>query len=216
MKKRPSQSQETAALAAFTPAELRKLRSLKTPRGIQKALDKMPYHLANTAWSPRRVLAENSAHCYEGALFAAAALRAIGYPPLLFDLEAEHDTDHVIAIYKQDGHWGAVAKSNYTGCRGREPVYRTLRELAMSYFHGYFNMRRERTLRRFSVPFNLRYFDPQNWMTTEKPIWFVAEHLFEIRHFTLLKRGLEKRLSRVDDRLFRGECVDRAVRVGRS
>ena len=215
MKKRPSQSQETAPLAAFTHAELRKLRRLKTPRGIQKALDKMPYHLANTAWSPRRVLAENSAHCYEGALFAAAALRAIGYPPLLFDLEAEHDTDHVIAMYQLDGHWGAVAKSNYTGCRGREPVYRTLRELAMSYFHGYFNMRRERTLRRFSVPFNLKHFDAQNWMTTEKPVWFVAEHLFGIRHFTLLKRGLEKRLSRVDDRLFRGECVDRAEKPAR-
>ena len=197
--------------SGFTPAELRKLRSLKTPLGVQRALDNMPYHLANTAWSPRRVLRENSAHCYEGALFAAAALRALGYPPLIFDLEAERDTDHVIAIYRVDGHWGAVAKSNYTGCRGREPVYRTLRELAMSYFHGYFNLRRERTLRRFSVPFNLKYFDAQNWMTTEKPVWFVAEHLFEIRHFPLLKKGMEKRLTRVDDRLFRGECVDRAT-----
>src|ERR1700704_5543402 len=196
----------------LTRAELRKLRSLKTPHGIQRLLDDMPYHLADSAWSPRRVLQENTSHCYEGALFAAAALRAIGYPPLSFDLEAEHDTDHVIAIYKQDGHWGALAKSNYTGCRGREPVYRTLRELAMSYFHGYFNMRRERTLRRFSVPFNLKYFDSRNWMTTEKPVWFVAEHLFTIRHFALLKKGLEKDLSRIDDRLFRGECVDRAVK----
>jgi len=204
--------QTAAALAAFTPAELRKLRSLKTPQGIQRALDKMPYHLANSAWSPRRVLAENSAHCYEGALFAAAALRANGYPPLLFDLEAEHDTDHVIAIYKQNEHWGALAKSNFSGCRGRDPVYRTLRELAMSYFHGYFNLRKERTLRRFSVPFNLKYFDSRNWMTTEKPVWFVAEHLFTIRHFALLKKGLEKNLSRIDDRLFRGECVDRAVK----
>jgi hypothetical protein len=197
-------------LAAFTPTELRKLRSLKTPLGVQRALDEMPYHLANTAWSPRRVLAENSAHCYEGALFAAAALRANGYPPLLFDLEAEHDTDHVIAIYRQNGHWGAVAKSNFTGCRGRDPVYRTLRELALSYFHLYFNLRRERTLRRFSVPFDLKHFDSQHWMTTEKPVWFVAEHLFTIRHFPILAKGLEKNLSRVDDRLFRGECVDRA------
>lgn len=200
-------------LSTFTPAELRKLRSLKTPLGIQSALDKMPYHVADTAWSPRKVLAENSAHCYEGALFAAAALRANGYPPLIFDLEAEHDTDHVIAIYQQDGHWGSVAKSNYTGCRGRDPVYRTLRELAMSYFHGYFNLRRERTLRRFSVAFNLKYFDAKDWMTTEKPVWFVAEHLLEIRHFPLLKKGMEKRLSRVDDRLFRGECVDRAEKA---
>src|SRR3979490_103324 len=102
MKKRHSvRSMADSDLVAFTPAELRQLRSLKAPQGIQRALDKMPYHVANTAWSPRRVLAENSAHCFEGALFAAAALRANGYPPLLFDLEAERDTDHVIAIYKQ-------------------------------------------------------------------------------------------------------------------
>ena len=213
MPKKPSiRLKPDPGLVSFTPAELRKLRALKTPLGIQRALDKMPYHLANTAWSPRHVLAENSAHCYEGALFAAAALRANGYPPLIFDLEAEHDTDHVIAIYKQDGLWGAVAKSNFTNCRGREPVYRTLREMAMSYFHGYFNLRRERTLRRFSVPFNLKHFDSKNWMTTEKPVWFVAEHLFEIRHFPLLTKSAEKRLSRADDRLFRGECVDRAVK----
>jgi hypothetical protein len=210
MKIRKSALSKNNPMAVFTPTELRKLRSLKTPLGVQRALDKMPYHLANTAWSPRRVLAENSAHCYEGALFAAAALRANGYPSLLFDLEAEHDTDHVIAIYRQNGHWGAVAKSNFTGCRGRDPVYRTLRELALSYFHLYFNLRRERTLRRFSVPFDLKYFDSQNWMTTEKPVWFVAEHLFTIRHFPILAKGLEKNLSRVDDRLFRGECVDRA------
>jgi len=213
MKKRPSsQFKVDSPPAAFTAAELRKLRTLKTPQGIQRALDNMPYHVANTAWSPRRVLAENSAHCFEGALFAAAALRANGYPPLVFDLEAERDTDHVIAIYKKNGHWGAVAKSNFSGCRGRDPVYRTLRELAMSYFHGYFNLRKERTLRRFSVPFNLKYFDSRNWMTTEKPVWFVAEHLFTIRHFALLKKGLEKNLSRIDDRLFRGECVDRAIK----
>ena len=129
----------------FTPAELRKLRSLKDPYGIQRFLDDMPYHLADTAWSPRRVLRENTSHCFEGAIFAAAALRANGYPPLILDFEAEHDTDHVIAIYQVKGHWGAIAKSNYTSCRYREPVYRSLRELAMSYFDTYFNLRRERT-----------------------------------------------------------------------
>jgi len=96
----------------LTPAELRKLRSLKDPHGIQRLLDAMPYHLENSAWSPRRVLAENTSHCYEGALFAAAALRVNGYPPLIIDFEAEHDTDHVLAVYKVDGNWGAVAKRN--------------------------------------------------------------------------------------------------------
>src|SRR5271167_2947206 len=91
---------------SLTASELRKLRSMKDPHGIQKFLDDAPYHLEDTAWSPRRVLAEQTAHCLEGAIFAAAALRANGYPPLLLDFEAEHDTDHVIAIYRKDGCWG--------------------------------------------------------------------------------------------------------------
>ena len=200
----------TNSQAGFTPAELRKLRSLKDPHGIQRYLDAQPYHLADTAWSPRRVLRENTSHCFEGALFAAAALRANGYPPLVIDLEAHHDTDHVIAVFKQHGHWGAIGKSNYTGCRYREPVYRTLRELALSYFEVYFNLRRERSLRTFSNPVNLARFDRLNWMTTDQPLWFVAEYLFTIRHFRLLKPGLTRHLHRLDDRSFRAGCLDRA------
>lgn len=195
---------------AFAPAELRKLRGLKNPHGIQQFLDDQPYHLADTAWSPRRVLRENTSHCFEGATFAAAALRVIGHPPLVIDLEAEHDTDHVIAVFKQHGHWGAIAKSNYTGCRYREPVYRTLRELAMSYFDVYFNQRRERTLRTFSNPVNLARFDRLSWMTTGQPLWFIAEYLFTIRHFPLLKAHMAKRLHRLDQRSFRAGCLDRA------
>src|SRR5882724_9758607 len=195
---------------SFTPAELRKLRSLKDPYGSQRFLDKQPYHLADTAWSPRRVLRENTSHCFEGATFAAAALRVNGYPPLVIDLEAEHDTDHVIAVYKQHGHWGAIAKSNYTGCRYREPVYRTLRELAMSYFEVYFNLRRERTLRTFSHPVQMKRFDHLNWMTTEKPVWFVAEYLLTISHTPLISRAQAKRLHRLDGRSFRAGCLERA------
>ena len=194
----------------FTPAELRKLRSLKNPYGIQRFLDDMPYHLDDTAWSPRLVLRENTSHCFEGAIFAAAALRANGYPPLIVDFEAEHDTDHVLAIYRVKGHWGALAKSNYTGCRYREPVYRSLRELAMSYFNIYFNMRRERSLRTFSRPVNLRRFDRQAWMTTDEPIWFIAYYLVEIHHYKLLTPSMAKRLHRVDDRTFHAECLGKA------
>jgi hypothetical protein len=194
----------------FTPKELRKLRSLKDPYGIQKFLDDMPYHLADTGWSPRVVLRENTSHCFEGAMLAAAALRVNGYKPLIFDLEAENDTDHVVAIYQQHGHWGAIAKSNYTGCRYREPVYRTLRELALSYFEVYFNLRRERTLRTFSNPVHMSRFDHLDWMTTEKPLWFVAEYLFTIRHFKLLSPGMNKHLHRLDDRSFRAGCLGRA------
>lgn len=195
---------------AFTPVELSKLRSLKDPHGIQRLLDDMPYHLADTAWSPRRVLRENTSHCFEGALFAAAALRANGYPSLILDLEADHDTDHVIAIYRINSHWGAVAKSNYTGCRYREPVYRSLRELALSYFDVYFNLRRERTLRTFSRPVNMARFDPLGWMTTEEHLWYVAEYLFTIRHHRMLTPRMVRQLHRLDDRSFRAGCLGRA------
>jgi hypothetical protein len=203
----------TSNTFGFTPKELRKLRSFKNPHGIQKFLNDAPYHLEDTAWSPRRVLAENTAHCLEGAIFAAAALRANGYPPLLLDLEADHDTDHVIAIFRQRGCWGAVAKSNYTGCHWREPVHRTLRELAISYFNGYCNMRRERTLRRYSLPVNLQRFDRQHWMTTDKPVWFIVYHLFDVKHYPLLKPAQEKRLHRVDERLFQAECLGKALKT---
>ncbi len=183
------------------------MRALKTPAGIQKFLDDLPYNLSYTARSPKEVVHDCTASCLEGGIFAAAALRVLGFPPLIFDLEAEQDTDHVIAIFKERGHWGAVAKSNFTGCRYREPVYRNLRELAMSYFNIYFNLRGERTLRRYSRPVNLARFDRLNWMTTEKPIWFIAEYLCEIPHISLLTPAMEKNLTRVDRRTMRGEMV---------
>lgn len=191
----------------FTPAELGKLRGLRNPTGVQRFLDELPYNLGSTARSPRRVLQERTAACLEGALFAAAALRVLGFPPLIFDLEADQDTDHVIAIFKVRGRWGAVAKSNFTGCRYREPVYRSLRELAMSYFNIYFNMRFERTLRRYSRPVNLARFDGRNWMTTDEPVWFVAEYLCEIPHRSLLTSAMQKRLTRVDARTVKAEMV---------
>jgi len=198
---------KTAENFGFSATELRALRALKTPAGIQRYLDDIPYHLAGTAWSPRIVLREKTAHCLEGAVFAAAALRVLGFPPLIFDLEADNDTDHVIAIFKSRGHWGAIAKSNFSGCRYREPVYRTLRELALSYFNAYFNLRGERTLRRYSRPVNLARFDRLQWITTEKNIWFIAEYLCEIPHRPLLKRGVEKDLTRVDARTMQSEMV---------
>jgi hypothetical protein len=183
---------------------------LKSPYGIQKYLDEMPYHLSDTGWSPRRVLKEETSHCFEGATLAAAALRANGYPALIFDLEAEHDTDHVVAIYKSNGHWGSIAKSNYTGCRYREPVYRTLRELAMSYFNIYFNLRSERTLRRYSQPVNLSRFDRRHWMTSERSIWFIAEYLCTIPHTPLLTPLQSRKLTRIDKRTRAAEMLGHA------
>ena len=193
----------------FTPRELRALRALKSPVGVQRALDDMPYHLAGTAWSPRRVLRERTAHCLEGAIFAAAALRVLGFPPLLLDLEAVQDTDHVVAVYRVRGHWGAIAKSNFSGLRYREAVYRSLRELVMSYFEGYMNLRGERTLRAYSRPVDLARFDRAHpgWMVSEGDLWWVAEHLVEIGHTPLLPPALIRRLSRVDGRSLRAGLV---------
>jgi hypothetical protein len=155
------------------------------------------------------VLRERTAHCLEGAIFAAAALRALDFPPLLLDLEAVQDTDHVVAVFRVDGHWGAIAKSNFTGLRYREPVYRGLRELAMSYFDGYMNLRGERTLRAYSPPVNLARFDRvrPGWATAADDLWWVAEHLVTIRHRALLTAPMIRRLSTVDRRSRRAALV---------
>ena len=198
--------------SGFTPEELRSLRRLKDPYGIQRFLYDLPYHLTDTAWSPRRVLSEKTAHCLEGAIFAAAALRANGYPPLILDFEAKRDTDHVLAVYQIDGCWGAIAKSNFTGLRYREPVYRSLRELALSYFEDYFNLLGERTLRRYSAPVHLKRFDHLDWMTTEKPIWFIADYLTKIHHFPLITRSQVNRLHRVDERSLRAGLLGHSAK----
>jgi len=162
----------------------------------------MPYHLAGTAWSPRRVLRARTAHCLEGAIFAAVALRALGFPPLLLDLEAVRDTDHVLAIFRVRGHWGAIGKSNFSGLRYREPVYRSPRELAMSYFEDYMNYGGERTLRALSRPIDLRRFDRTHpgWMTSDQDLWFIPEHLLAVPHTPLISPTMVRALSRVGSR----------------
>jgi hypothetical protein len=190
---------------AFTTAERSVFRRLNTPERIQQFLDDLAYNKepdGATCRSPRRVLRDRTGHCMEGALFGAAALRMMGMPPLLLDLEAVRDDDHVLAIFQTRGHWGALAKSNYSGLRYREPVYRSLRELAMSYFEHYYNLRREKTLRNYSRPVNLKRFDAIHWMTAEEDVWAVPEYLLEISHTPLLQAKLIPRLGRVDSRLF--------------
>ena len=188
--------------SSFTPRELRTLRALKTPAGIQRFVDDMPYHIGTTAWSPRRVLAERTAHCLEVYIFAAAALRVLGRPPLVMCLEAEADTDHVIAVWRENGAWGAIGASNYATCRFRSPVYRSLRELALSYFEGYFNLRRERTLRAYCKPIDLGRFDDRAWTTSPRDVWFVVDALFAQRYTPLLTPKMRASLVRVDQRMF--------------
>ncbi|HJT88209.1 MAG TPA: hypothetical protein VJ732_10145 [Bryobacteraceae bacterium] len=198
-------------LDAFTPAERAIFRRLRTPEKIQSFLDtEIGYNKepeGPTCLSPRRVLRERVAHCMEGALFGAAALRMLGFPPLLLDLEAVRDDDHVLALFRVRGCWGAIAKSNYAGLRYREPVYRSLRELVMSYFEHYYNPAREKTLRNYSRPVNLNRFDAIRWMTAEEDVWAIPEYLCTIAHRPLLERSLIPRLGRVDDRLYRAGHV---------
>jgi hypothetical protein len=186
----------------LSPGDVRTLRALKTPAGIQQFVDAIPYQYADTAWSPARVLRERKGHCLEGALVAAAALRVNGYPPLLMDLEAVRDDDHVVALYREGGLWGGVAKSNFAGLRFRAPIYRTLRELALSYFEHYYNLRGERTLRSYSRPVNLARLDRLHWMTEEDDVWFVPEALIAAKHYPLFPHRVARALPRLDRRSF--------------
>lgn len=198
----------------FSPAEQRILRRLTTPARIQRFLDEeIGYNLepdGDTCYSPRLVLREGVAHCMEGALLAAAALRRLGYPPLLVDLEAENDSDHVLAVYRVDGHWGALAKSDYSGLRFREPVYRSIRELVMSYFEHYFNPAGKKTLRTYSRPVNLTRFDRMGWMTAERDVWEIPNHLCDIPHTRILTPDMKRTLARVDRRSYKAGRVGAA------
>ena len=198
--------------AGLNSREIRTLRSLKTPSRIQRFLDvEIGYNKESggeTIRSARRVLRDRTAHCLEGALLAAAALKLQGFPPLLLDLEAVRDDDHVLAIFRQHDGWGAIAKSNYTGLRFREPVYRTLRELVMSYFDQYFNLAREKTLRKYSRPVNLGRFDRIEWMTSEEELWPISDYLVSIPHTSLFPET-RRRFSRVDQRLFHAGLLGR-------
>ena len=189
----------------WNAAERAVLRRLRTPEKIQQFLDdELVYNIeanGETCYSPRRVLRHRMAHCMEGAMLAAAALRFHGEAPLIIDLTAVRDDDHVLAVFRRAGLWGAIAKSNYSGLRYRTPVYRTLRELALSYFEHYFNSQGEKTLRGYAArPVNLGRFDRLNWMTREADPWEVPEYLTTIAHRSLLPVG--KLRFRMDPRLY--------------
>ncbi len=180
-----------SAVAELTAHELATFRrQFDTPAKVQQFLDDIPYNTEDegeTFRSPRVVLRDRTANCIEGAVFAAAALRVRGDPPLIMDLTAVRDEDHVIAVYRRRGLWG--------------PVYRTLRELAMSYFEHYFNLEGELTLRGHGRPVNLARFDRLHWMTSDVDLWPIAEHLERIPHVPLLRPAVAGRLAGVDARL---------------
>jgi hypothetical protein len=183
----------------LTPAERRLWRGLTTPLKIQQFLDETPYSTESRYRSPLTVMRERGAHCFDGALFAAAALRRLGHPPLILDLLPGDDDDHILALFKVEDAWGAVAKSNFVGLRYREPVYRTVRELVMTYFEPYFNVKGRRTLRGYTVPLNLAAFDRANWLWEDSALDAIGERLGEIRHIRILSPRQIRRLTPVDD-----------------
>lgn len=179
-------------------------RRLNSPYRIQEFLDAIPYSDETRYRCPQSVLQDNKAHCFDGAVFAAAALWMIGFPPLLVELlPNENDDDHIIAIFKQNNHFGAVAKSNFVGLRYREPVYRNLRELIMSYFESYFNVKRERTLIGYTTPLNLNKFNKQNWILNDFAMESIADALDELRKYKILTPAMKRKLTKVDLRSYK-------------
>ncbi len=190
--------------ALLAPEERALLATFTTPASIQAFLDSIPYGTEPIYRCPLRVLRERKGHCFDGALFAAAMLRRLGWPPLILDmLPNERDDDHMLAVYKLDGHWGALAKSNFAGLRFREPVYRSLRELLMSYFDVFFNVDGEKTLRGYTTPLNLAAFDGRRWMSSDEPLEDIAQRLDDVRRYSVVTPRMVERLTPVDLRSYR-------------
>lgn len=179
----------------WTKQEVSFLKELRDPDKIQRFLDSIDYNPNYECRSPRWVIKKRTAHCFEGALFAAAALNFIGFKPLLVDMKSFNDDDHVIAVFKEDGHWGAVAKSNFTTLRYREPVYRNLRELIMSYFDFYFNINGDKSLRSYSLPLDLTMFNKLKWTTTDDDLEYIGDKLEKHHHYDLVTKKMIKRLK---------------------
>lgn len=186
----------------LTPQEYAKLARLDTPHKIQAFLNAIPINHevgGETVLSVREVLRQRRAHCIEGAMVAACALWVHGEPPLVMHLDCDlSDYPHVVALFRRAGAWGAISKTNGAPLRYRDPIYRTLRELALSYFHEYSNKRGHKTLRSYSLPFDLRRIDPREWVTATASCWKTHDRLAELRHFPLISRRQERLLVKRD------------------
>jgi hypothetical protein len=186
----------------LSPGEYAVLRHLRTPERIQAWLNATPINHevgGETVLSVREVIRQRRAHCIEGAMFAACALWVHGDPPLVMHLDCDtSDYPHVVALFRRAGAWGAISKTNGAPLRYRDPIYRTLRELALSYFHEYSNKRGRKTLRSYSAPFDLRRIDPDEWITSLKSCWKTHDRLVDLRHYPLISRRQERLLTRRD------------------
>lgn len=193
----------------WSESELKRIRLLRNPAGVQAFLDGADYNKGSRTLTPGEVLRRRKAHCFDGAVFAASVFEVLGLPPLIMDLRAVRDDDHVLAVFKVKGCYGAVAKSNYTGLRFREPIYRSVRELAVSYFEGYFNLQREKTLREYSGVFNLERAGKPDWDNSQDHFYNLAVRLDSLPHFPVLPAGAVRKLEKADLRTFRAGKLGR-------
>lgn len=189
----------------YTKDEIHFFKKLNSPQKIQDFLNSIPFNFeerGETCFSPREVLKNKKAHCLEGAIFAAAVLEFYGEKPLVLDLRSikkPYDSDHVVAVFKKFGYFGAMSKTNHGVLRYREPIYKTIRELALSFFHEYFlNNNGQKTLREYSRLFDLNYFNKLNWRTTNENLFDIDWHLNEIKHYQILSKEQIKNLRKAD------------------
>jgi len=177
------------------------LRSLNTPKKIQDFLNKIPINFeekGDTCYSVSKVLKEGKCHCIEGAFLAAFCLKLQGKKPLVIDLKTtKDDFEHVLCVFKQDGKWGSISKTNHAVLRYREPVYNSIRELVMSFFHEYFDNKGRKTLRSFSNPINLDKFGDK-WITSNENLWKIHDALDKVKHYPILNRKQIAGLRRAD------------------
>jgi hypothetical protein len=188
-------------MPAFDVPEFKVLRKLDSPRKVQDFLDGIPINQESTretCTSPLVTLRRNKAHCMEGALLAALALWMHGHTPLILDLKTTaRDVDHLVALFRKGRDWGGITKTNHAVLRYREPVYRDVRELAMSYFHEYFMNDGVKTLREYSTPFDLTMWK-RNWATAEEDLWELEKAIDRSPHHKLLSRSQIAGLRRAD------------------
>lgn len=195
-------------LNCLSTEEKKFIKKLNTPEKIQKFLDSIEYSSDHIYRCPLRVLREKVGHCFDGALFAAAMLKQNGYPPLILDmLPNKRDDDHILALFKVDGYWGAIAKSNFVGLRYREPIHKTLRELVLSYFEQYYNVEKEKTLRGFTRPLSLSMFDRFDWQSKDETMNMIADKLDNIKRYSILTSKMQKRLLKVDERTYKAGLI---------
>lgn len=204
--------------AMFSKKEMEIYKKLNSPKKIQDFLNSLKINFeenGDTCFSPRMVLKNRKAHCVEGALFAAVVLRFNGFEPLIVDLESTRkDFDHVIAVFRKNGRWGSIGKTNHAVLRYREPIYLSVRELVMSFFHEYFIDDGKKTLRRYALV-DLSRFDKFNWMTSDEEVWFIPEFLAKVKHIEILTLAQVRCLRLADEiEIEAGKLVEEKVPKG--